>query len=101
MPFYRVLIEGSNLDIPNEVGDPPIVGFFTSRVLWSNSKADAEIKALNSVKQLWERGGYFTKSSAGQLALSVSESGPASLWQWLTAPNKGHAFFAAESAREA
>jgi hypothetical protein len=101
MPFFRVLIEGTNLSLPSEGEEGSIVGFFTSRVLWSNTLAGAETKALASVKRLWETGNYATQPSAKQLVLSISESSPSTFRQWLSAPNKGHAFFAANQASEA
>jgi hypothetical protein len=101
MPFYRVLIEGTNLRIPGEQNQPPIVGFFTTRVVWSSTQASAEAKAMQSVRQLWAMGSYGSQPSAKQLKLAVSESGPSTLWRWLSAPNKGHAFFAAEASGEA
>lgn len=96
MPFYSVLIEGENLNIPSESGGPPITGFFTSRVEWADSKSKAESKALDSVKRLWSNGRYAAQASAASLLLSVSESAPSTFWQWLVAPNNGHAFFAEE-----
>src|SRR5262245_61599892 len=101
MPFFRVLIEGSNLSIPSEAGSPPIIGFFTSRVVWSGTRAQAEAKVLRSIERQWARGTYAAKPSASQLKLSVSESGLASLRQWLSAPRSGHAFFSSGSAGEA
>ena len=101
MPFFQVLIEGANLSIPGESDGDPIVGFFTSRIVWSSNLARAEAKALESVKQLWCAGSYAQQPSAAQLVLSVSESAPATLRQWLSAPNKGHAFFSAAEASEA
>ena len=101
MPFFKVLIRGSNVSIPAEDEGPAIVGFYTSRIVWSNTRANAEQKALGSVKELWTTGRYASRPSAARLALSVSESGPASLSQWFFAPNKGHAFFAAEPAGDA
>ena len=101
MPFFTVLIEGSDLRIPGEPGSSPIVGFFTSRVVWSHTKASAESKVLRSVEKLWAEGSYSAQPSASQLKLSVSESGPASLKQWLVAPRKGHTFFPEENASEA
>ncbi len=52
MPFFRVLIEGKNLCIPPPQGQS-IVGFFTTRVVWSRTEADAQSKALRLVKELW------------------------------------------------
>ena len=101
MPFFLVLIEGTNVSILSEAEEAPIVGFFTSRVVWSSTLVKAETKALASVKRLWGTGSYARQPSAKQLALSVSESGPSTLRQWLSAPNKGHTFFTANEPSEA
>ena len=101
MPFFLVMIEGTNLSIPSEAEQAPIVGFFTSRVVWSSTLAKAEIKALASVRRLWETGSYARQPSSKQLVLSVSESAPSTLRQWLSAPNSGHTFFAENEPSEA
>ena len=101
MPFFQVLIEGTNLNITSGEGTPPMVGFFASRVVWSNTCADAEAKALESVRKLWSNGSYAAQPSSGQLSLSISESGPSTLLQWLRAPNKGHSFFPEENRGDA
>lgn len=101
MPFFVVLIEGTNLAIPGEGGEPPIIGFFTSRVVWSRTKCQAEMAVLKSVRQLWSSGTYAKQPSAGKLVLSVSESGPSTFRQWLSAPRGGHAFFSEGGGNEA
>lgn len=97
MPFFRFLLEGTNLQIPVE-GATPVIGFFTTRVVWANTRAEAEAKALQSVRDLWTTGRYAATPSAAQLTITGSETGPANLWSWLRAPSTGHAFFASESA---
>lgn len=93
MPFFHVLLEGSNLCIPGQLGEAPSVGFFTTRVVWARGIEDAEGKALRSVKKAWEHGVYAKQPTSEQLKLRVSESGPSSLGRWLRAPNRGHVFF--------
>ena len=58
MPFFNVLVEGSNLFIPSRDGEPPVVGFFTSRVVWASEVRKAEQKALRSVRDEWQTGEY-------------------------------------------
>jgi hypothetical protein len=93
MPIFHVLLEGSNLCIPGQQSGPPLVGFFATRVVWARGIADAEAKAIRSVQKAWEHGVYAKQPTSGQLKLTVSESGAASLRHWLRAPNKGHVFF--------
>lgn len=93
MPFFHVLLEGSNLCIPGRSGEAPSVGFFTTRVVWARCIADAEAKALRYVRKAWEHGVYANQPTSDQLTLTVSQSGPSSLGGWLSAPNKGHVFF--------
>jgi hypothetical protein len=101
MPFFKVIVEGSNLSIPSEQTESPIAGFFTSRVVWASNKLAAEAKAVRSVEKLWAEPAYVSQPSASKLVLAVSKSTPASIWQWLAAPNKGHTFFPAEDPRGA
>jgi hypothetical protein len=101
MPFFLVVIEGSNLCIPGEQDEPPIAGFFTSRFVWAADIGNAEGKALRSVRNAWESGGYAKQPTAGQLRLAVTESSPSSFRQWLQGPSKGHTFFPAEAEGDA
>lgn len=101
MPFFRVLVEGSNLCVPAARPGPPIAGFFTTRVVWAADTRAAQDKALRAVRQAWETGGHASQPTSGQLELVVSETTPSSFRRWLRAPNRGHAFFPAEQAVDA
>jgi hypothetical protein len=101
MPFFRVLIEGSNLCIPGEQDEPPLAGFFTSRVVWATDMGNAEGKALGFVRDAWENGDYAKQPTSGRLELAVTESSQSSFRQWLRGPNKGHTFFSAEQEGDA
>jgi hypothetical protein len=101
MPFFSVLMEGSNLCTPSGHGEPPIAGFFASRVIWVADMGTAEDKALRSVRNAWVNGDYATQPTSGQLDLTVSETKPSSFRGWLGASNTGHTFFPAEQVSEA
>lgn len=101
MPFFHVLVEGTNLCIPGQVGELPIVGFFTSRIVWATDTKAAEVKALEAVRDVWVSGSCAAQPTSDQLVLAVSESNPSSFGQWLRAPNKGHMFFPMEPLDEA
>lgn len=102
MPFFHVLIEGTNLCIPGkEEHDAPIVGFFTSRVVWAPELKAAEAKALRIVRDVWARGDCARQPTSNQLVLAVSQSGLSTARRWFLAPNKGHVFFPKELADEA
>jgi len=47
MVYFRVLLEGSEIDIP--VGSERAVGFFVTRVVRAGSIADAGAKAMRVV----------------------------------------------------
>lgn len=95
-PFFNVLAEGSNLCIPGRNGEPPAIGFFTSRVVWANEVRNAEDKALQSVRDDWQTGRYASQPTSDQLKLTVSESSLSSFVRWVLAPGKGHVFFPAD-----
>lgn len=102
MPFFHVLIEGTNLCIPGKgEHEAPIVGFFTSRVVWAPGLKAAEAKALRIVRDVWVRGYCARLPTSDQLVLAVSQSGLSSVRRWFLAPNKGHVFFPKELADEA
>lgn len=99
MPFFNVLVEGSNLFIPSRDGEPPVVGFFTSRVVWASEVRKAERKALRSVRDEWQTGEYARYPTSDRLQLAASEVSRSSFSRWLGAANKGHVFFPADPDR--
>jgi len=101
MPFYSVIVEGGNLQIPGGAGGPTITGFFTMRVVHAPSQEAAEGKAMESVRRDWLKPEYASQPSAGSLKLAISEVSPSGLLQWLRASNKGHTFFSEPTRGEA
>ena len=97
MPFFRVLLQGTNLQMRETAGDRAITGFFTTRFVAAPSLAIAESKAILSVRRLWLSPKFATRPGALELQLTVSESSPCSAWQWLRAHNKGHSFYEKEA----
>lgn len=96
MPFFSVLIEGSNQCIPGQGDEPPAVGFFTSRIVWARELRMAARKAVQAVRDDWRTGSCARQPTADQLKLVVSESSLSSVFRWVFGPNKGHVFFSAD-----
>ena len=101
MAFYRVLVEGSNLKIPGNGSSPGIAGFFTTRVVYAATSPSAENKALELVRQEWQKPEYAGQPSAHGLALKVAEVGTTTLLSWLGTPNRGFTFYSNELPSEA
>lgn len=96
MPFFCVLIEGSNICIPGQGDAPPITGFFSSQVLWASSARDAERKALQSIRRTWNRGVDTNHLNSIQPNLNVSETRLSTFSQWLFHSTSGTVFFSDE-----
>ena len=101
MPFYRVLIEGKNLNVPGQHGTRAIVGFFTTRVVRATTSEEAERKAISAVRSEWQKPKFKNQLGGRSLDLAVSEVGESSFLRWLKAPNRGHTFFSDASHGEA
>ena len=101
MPYYRVLIEGKDLRMPEENGSPGIAGFFTTRVVCAGTQSQAEAKALDAVRATWRQPPYVNQPGVERLTISVSEVSRSGFLQWLRAPRRGHTFYSEESPSEA
>jgi len=93
MPFFCVLIEGSNICILGQGDAPSMTGFFSSQVLWASSARDAERKALQSIRLTWNRGVDTKHLNSIQPNLNVSETSRSTFSQWLFHSNSGNVFF--------
>ena len=54
MPFFSVLVEGSEINI--DIGSDKASGFFVSRVVFAKSKAAASSAAIAAVSKEWTDG---------------------------------------------
>ena len=100
MPYYRVLLEAKGIKVLDLSDGPPIVGFFTTRVVRANSIPEAEEKAKTMVPADWTTGEYAASNVGSRPILRVDTVYASSWWQHLRFENKGHSFFAEEENAE-
>ena len=94
MPYFRVVLEGTGIDVPClEAGGAPMVGFFTTRLVKAGTVEEAEEKAKKMVLLDWTVGEYASANQGGKPALRVEAIYSASWWQWLIFKNTGHSFY--------
>jgi hypothetical protein len=93
MPRYRIVIEGSGLEVPGAFAGAPsetIRGFFVARVVNAPTRAAAEKRALSAIATEWSSGLYADLKVRPHLR--VSESRAATLFEWLRPKRTGYAF---------
>jgi len=100
MPYYRVLLEAGGIKVPNLSDGPPIVGFFTTRVVRSDSVPEAEQKAKAMVLADWTTGEYAASNVGGKPELKADRVYGSNWWQYLWFKNNGHVFFTADENAE-
>jgi len=88
MVYFRVLLEGSEIDIP--VGSERAVGFFVTRVVRAGSIADAGAKAMRVVAAEWSIGRLHHLNASP--SLSVSEVSRVGLITGAFARQPGYVF---------
>ena len=93
MPRFRVLIEGSGLEVPGDFAGVPsqtVRGFFVARVVNAPDRKQAGDRVLAIVADDWRKGRY---ASLGlRPALRIAQVRPASLLEWLRPKRTGYAF---------
>lgn len=97
MPRFRVLIEGSGLDLPGGfAGSPsqPVRGFFVARVVNAPDREEAGRRALAVIAEDWRTGPYAELNA--RPALHVSNARRATLLEWLRPRRTGYAFHSGE-----
>ena len=93
MPYFRVLLEGTGIDIPSENNDPPIVGFFTTRIVEASTGAEAESKVKEMILSDWSLGKY-AEANIGRLPiLSINSVEDSDFFESLRFKNKGYIFY--------
>ena len=88
MAYFRVLLEGSGIDIP--IGGERAVGFFVTRIVRANSVAAAGAEAARVVAAEWSTGYLQHHNSAP--SLSVSEVGRVGLLAGAFSRQPGYIF---------
>ena len=97
MPRFRVVIEGSALELPGDFAGVPsqaVRGFFVARVVNAPDRMQAAERVLAIIADDWRNGPYAKLGS--RPTLRVAESRPATLLEWLRPKGTGYAFHPGE-----
>jgi hypothetical protein len=81
MPRFRILIEGSGIELPREAAPDRsgmVRGFFVSRIVNAPSPAIAASRATAAIASEWSSGPFSHLGMCPRLA--VAQVGPAGLW---------------------
>lgn len=98
MSRYRIVIEGSGLEIPGAFAGAPsqvVRGFFVARVVNAPTPAEAEKRALSTIAADWSSGLYADLKVRPKLR--IAESRPATVLEWLRPKRTGYAFHPGQS----
>jgi hypothetical protein len=97
MPRFRVVIEGSGIELPGDFAGVPghtVRGFFVARVVIASDRKQAGERVLALVADDWRNGPY--ASLRAKPSLKISEVHPASFLEWLRPRRTGYAFHPGE-----
>ena len=93
MPHFRVVVEGSGLEIPGDFAGVPgqtVRGFFVARVASAADPKRAGERVLAIVADDWRHGRYADLHV--RPALRIAEVRPATWLEWLRPRRTGYAF---------
>jgi hypothetical protein len=93
MPRYRVVIEGSGIEISGAFAGAPserVRGFFVARVVSAPDADEAGRRAMAAIAEDWRSGMYAELRARPKLR--ISETRPASFMEWLRPKRTGYAF---------
>jgi len=93
MPRFRVLIEGSGIEVPGDFAGVPsqtLRGFFVARVVNAPDRKQAGERVLATVADDWRNGPYASLNA--RPTLRIAEVRLASFLEWLRPKRTGYAF---------
>lgn len=93
MPFFRVMLHGSGIRIPDEEGTSPIVGFYKTCAVHASGPNDASEKAERLVHAQWTGEPLATANHGQRPTLEMESIEAISFWQWTRISNRGHTFY--------
>jgi hypothetical protein len=97
MAYFRVQLHGTDITLDGADGGPPIVGFYTTRIVRAASQQDAAKAAAQSVTEQWSNDPSYTKNNRGTLpTLTVEWVKPDTFLGSLFFRGVGHTFYPAE-----
>jgi hypothetical protein len=96
MAYYQVMLRGEGISVPAEDGAPPIIGFYTTRIVRASSADGAIAAAQQLVLAEWTTGSYAVANRGALPRLSVESVGVSGFLAWVTMKNRGCTFYAAD-----
>ena len=101
MPYFKVLINGRGLNVPNEERNATIRGFYTTRLVRAQDSSQAKTMALAAVRETWQKHPYAQANSGTAPVLCAEEVTPSSFLESLRFKNTGHSFYASAETSDA
>ncbi len=100
MPYFRVQLHGTGICLVGSDSEPPIVGFYTTRIVRAESREAAATAAARSVTAQWGSGTAYAKNNRGSLPmLSVEWAKDDTFIGSLRFRGTGHTFYSADPTR--
>ncbi len=96
MPYFRVLMRASGLDIPASEAVGPIAGFYTTRIVRAARASEAAPKAMALLTREWQSTPLATKSTRPHFHLSVDEVSQVPTLVGLFRRIRGYTFYSEE-----
>jgi hypothetical protein len=96
MPYFRVRIHASGLNILPSEGMGPIAGFYTTRIVRAVQASEAAPKAMELLTREWQSTSLATKSASPHLHLSLDEVSQVSTLVGLFRRMRGYTFYSEE-----
>jgi hypothetical protein len=98
MPFFRVVLQGTGIRIPDPEDEAPSVGFYVTRSVRAQSAEAAGRRACEMVLRDWTSGKYVFHNEGTPPTLSVDSVYASTVFEHLRFKNRGgHAFYPQET----
>ena len=97
MAYFRVQLHGTGICLDGADGAPPIIGFYTTRIVRAASQEEAAKATAHSVTEQWSTDPGYSKNNRGTLpTLSVEWVRNDTFFGSLFFRGVGHTFYPAE-----
>ena len=98
MSYFRVMMRGEGIRVPNGDASVPIVGFYTTRLVRAASREAAGHKAEAMLLAEWKSPPYVDSNKGSMPRITVEEVNETSFFDSLRFKNSGHVFYTEEDA---
>ena len=96
MPYFRVMMHGMGIRIPDQDGSDPIVGFFTTRLVRAVSTEAAGHKAEAMLLAEWKSPPYVDSNKGDTPRITIEQVNETGFLDSLRFKNTGHTFYTEE-----